>query len=250
MWARICASLGRGILRQQLGALDDHAVVAVAAMRRLLVDEGLLQRMQRRRLRQALLLRVQRGQALERGEDLPATPATGVTQERISTPSASTEHEPHCASPQPKRGPCRRKLVREHVEQRRVRGRRRPAAVRPFTLILSSSAIRILPWELKARLGELDTVPQTQYLPRFAGEVDRRERSDRWSGGGPARHARSLRLTPPGSLRSIADASRRRPLHQERRPKAACASPFRGGTPGCLSTIANLHQYQRDALLI
>jgi len=29
-------------------------------------------------------------------------------QERISTPSASTEHEPHCASPQPKRGPLSR----------------------------------------------------------------------------------------------------------------------------------------------
>ena len=28
-------------------------------------------------------------------------------QERISTPSSSTEHEPHCASPQPKRGPFR-----------------------------------------------------------------------------------------------------------------------------------------------
>jgi hypothetical protein len=74
-------------------------------------------------------------------------------------------------------------------------------------------------------------VPQTQYLPRFAGEVDPRERSDRWSGGGPARHARSLRLTPPGSLHSIADALRRRPLHQERRLKAACTSPFRGGIP-------------------
>ena len=40
--------------------------------------------------------------------DLPATCETAVTQDRISTPSASTEQEPHCASPQPKRGPFSR----------------------------------------------------------------------------------------------------------------------------------------------
>ena len=38
---------------------------------------------------------------------LPLTAATGVTQLRISFPSSSTEQAPHCASPQPKRGPCR-----------------------------------------------------------------------------------------------------------------------------------------------
>ena len=37
----------------------------------------------------------------------PETAATGVTHDRISFPSSSTEHAPHCASPQPKRGPCR-----------------------------------------------------------------------------------------------------------------------------------------------
>src|SRR5437016_13591761 len=35
------------------------------------------------------------------------TAATGVTQLRISLPSSSTEQAPHCARPQPKRGPCR-----------------------------------------------------------------------------------------------------------------------------------------------
>ena len=35
------------------------------------------------------------------------TAATGVTHERISFPSKSTEHAPHCARPQPNRGPCR-----------------------------------------------------------------------------------------------------------------------------------------------
>src|SRR3954454_10088973 len=38
---------------------------------------------------------------------LPLTAATGVTHERISLPSSSTEQAPHCARPQPKRGPCR-----------------------------------------------------------------------------------------------------------------------------------------------
>src|SRR5205085_3229372 len=37
----------------------------------------------------------------------PETAATGVTQERISFPSNNTEQAPHCARPQPKRGPCR-----------------------------------------------------------------------------------------------------------------------------------------------
>src|SRR5262249_8003464 len=96
---------GPWILRQQLGALDQHPVVAIAALRRLLVDERLLQRMERRRLREPLLLRIERGEALERGERLVATAATRGTQERDSTPSASTEPEPPCASPQPKRGP-------------------------------------------------------------------------------------------------------------------------------------------------
>ena len=64
---------------------------------------------------------------------------------------------------------------------------------------------------VSVKLDRREAVPRTQYLPRFAGELDRRERSDRWSGGGSPRHARSLRLTPPGS----------------RSP----TSPFRGGTP-------------------
>jgi len=46
--------------------VDQHAVVAVAALRRLLVNEGLLQRMERRRLREPVLLRIERREALER----------------------------------------------------------------------------------------------------------------------------------------------------------------------------------------
>src|SRR6266516_6162924 len=37
----------------------------------------------------------------------PETAATGVTHERISFPSNNTEQAPHCANPQPNRGPCR-----------------------------------------------------------------------------------------------------------------------------------------------
>src|SRR4029453_3940555 len=56
---------GARLLCEQLGALDQHAVVAVTALRRLLVDEGLLQRMERRGLRYSLLLRIKSCEALE-----------------------------------------------------------------------------------------------------------------------------------------------------------------------------------------
>src|SRR5262245_51714673 len=71
---------------------------------------------------------------------LPDTAATGVTQERISLPSSSTEHAPHCARPQPKRGPCRcNSLCRTYS-----RGVSRLAVTlctRPFTLIFNLLAI-------------------------------------------------------------------------------------------------------------
>src|SRR4051812_28863556 len=38
--------------------------------------------------------------------DLPITREVGVMQDRISTPSASTEQQPHCPRPHPNRGPC------------------------------------------------------------------------------------------------------------------------------------------------
>src|SRR6476659_8728185 len=66
----------------------------------------------------------------------PLTAATGVTQLRISLPSKSTEQAPHCARPQPKRGPCRwSSLCRTYS-----RGVSRLAVTlctRPLTLILS-----------------------------------------------------------------------------------------------------------------
>jgi len=55
--ANLCFARAR-ILREELGALDEHAVVAIAALRRLLIDERLLQRMQRRCRRETFLLRL------------------------------------------------------------------------------------------------------------------------------------------------------------------------------------------------
>src|SRR6185295_7380499 len=63
------ANLLDGRLRvpgEQLRPLDDLAVVAVAALQRLFVDHGLLQRMQLGGARKLSLLRVPGGQALER----------------------------------------------------------------------------------------------------------------------------------------------------------------------------------------
>src|SRR5262249_24557277 len=71
--ANLCFG-GAWILRQQLGALDQHSVVAIAALRRLLVDERLLQRMEHWRLREPLLLCVERREALERGQRFVGDP--------------------------------------------------------------------------------------------------------------------------------------------------------------------------------
>src|SRR5581483_5289227 len=58
--------------RQQIGRMDDHPVLAVAALRHLQLDPRLLQRMQRRRgARSPALLRIQRRQPLQRRHRLP-----------------------------------------------------------------------------------------------------------------------------------------------------------------------------------
>src|SRR5260221_11446093 len=70
----------------------------------------------------------------------PLTAATGVTHERISLPSSNTEHAPHCASPQPKRGPCRwSSLCRTY--RRGVSRLAVTECTRPFTLIFNLLAI-------------------------------------------------------------------------------------------------------------
>src|SRR3954454_4522498 len=71
---------------------------------------------------------------------LPLTAATGVTHERISLPSSNTEQAPHCAKPQPKRGPCRWsslcRTYRSGVSRLAV-----TLCTRPFTLIFNLLAI-------------------------------------------------------------------------------------------------------------
>src|SRR5438105_9640624 len=64
-----------GVLRrrQQVRSLDDHAVLAITALRHLQLDPGLLQRMDRGRCtRRAALLRPESRKALERRDRLAA----------------------------------------------------------------------------------------------------------------------------------------------------------------------------------
>src|SRR5262249_38192588 len=70
----------------------------------------------------------------------PLTAATGVTQERISLPSSSTEQAPHCARPQPNRGPCRWSSLCK-TYRRGVSRLALTPCVSPFTLILRLLAI-------------------------------------------------------------------------------------------------------------
>src|SRR5947207_9239475 len=88
---------------------------------------------------------------------LPETAATGVTQLRISLPSSSTEQAPHCARPQPKRGPCRcSSLCRTYSS-----GVSRLAVTlctRPFTLIFNLLAILTL--RLGTAIGATEVVEE------------------------------------------------------------------------------------------
>ena len=70
----------------------------------------------------------------------PLTAATGVTHERISFPSSNTEHAPHCARPQPKRGPCRWSSLCNTYRSGVSRLALTPC-VSPFTLIFRLLAI-------------------------------------------------------------------------------------------------------------
>src|SRR5689334_21643953 len=70
----------------------------------------------------------------------PLTAYTGVTQERISFPSSSTEQAPHCARPQPNRGPCRWSSLC-NTYRRGVSRLALTPWVSPFTLILMLFAI-------------------------------------------------------------------------------------------------------------
>ena len=51
---------------------------------------------------------------------LPIAVEAGVTQERISFPSSSTEHAPHCARPQPNCESVDTQFIPKHIEKRGV----------------------------------------------------------------------------------------------------------------------------------
>ena len=74
---------------------QDHAVQAEAALRRLFVDERLLDRVR--------LLR--RAETLERRDARAGNGETGVTHERTARPPIITVHAPHWPRPQPNFGP-------------------------------------------------------------------------------------------------------------------------------------------------
>src|ERR1700730_7543912 len=88
--------------------------------------------------------------------DLPATSATGATREGSPPPPPSTEQEPHCASPQPNFGP-RKASSFASTYSNGVSGLEATGRARPFTVMLSSSAIGFLPSEARG-LGGLHLV--------------------------------------------------------------------------------------------
>ena len=111
MCARISASLGFGVALEQRLRAHDHAGDAVAALRGLLVDEGVLQRPGPRRVpRPSTVVTC----AARRGE-------IGIRQENAASPSTITVQAPHWPRPQPNLAPFRREVVAQHVEQRRRR---------------------------------------------------------------------------------------------------------------------------------
>src|SRR5205085_4077770 len=116
---------------------------------------------------------------------LPLTAATGVTHDRISFPSNSTEQAPHCARPQPKRGPCRWsslcRTYRSGVSRLAV-----TLCTRPLTLIFNLLAIPTL---------------QSNGDAAVAKEVDSRDNSVRDLTTVPGTNSRSLtKGRRPGSV--------------------------------------------------
>src|ERR1700691_3938077 len=63
---------------------------------------------------------------------------------RISSPSSSTEHEPHCAIPHPSRGPLNFSSLRS-TKIRGVSGAADTTCFAPFTVKVSSLTISSLP---------------------------------------------------------------------------------------------------------
>src|SRR5712691_4294293 len=87
---------------EQFRCAHDHAVDAIAALGRLLLDEGALQRMRV----------VEGAEAFDRGDVDLAIEPIGVTQERTARPPMRTVQAPHWASPQPNFAPLSPRSLR------------------------------------------------------------------------------------------------------------------------------------------
>src|SRR5207302_7563767 len=124
MPVHMATDLGRGgprVLREKFRALDQHAVVAVAALWRLLLDESLLQWMQRWRLRQALLLGIPGRQAFERGHRLVRDIADRGNAGADFDPVSQHRTGAALSEPAAKARPAQLKLVGEDIKQRCIR---------------------------------------------------------------------------------------------------------------------------------
>src|SRR5258708_12411599 len=76
---------------------------------------------------------------------LPTAYETGVMHVRTSSPSSSTEHEPHCTIPQPSRGPLNFSSLRS-TKIRGVSGAPDTTCFAPFTDRVNSLAMFFPPW--------------------------------------------------------------------------------------------------------
>ena len=86
--------IGVGRLRivfQQRGDGHDHAALAIAALRHIVIHPGFLD----------FVRRVARGQSFDGNDLLPTASLTCMAQERVATPSIWTVQAPHCAMPHP-----------------------------------------------------------------------------------------------------------------------------------------------------
>ena len=88
---------------------NDHAAGAIAALRGLLVDEGLLQWMQL----------VEGAEPLQRGDLVRTEVRDQDRAERTAAPLMSTAQAPHCARPQPNFRAIELEIVAQHVDRRR-----------------------------------------------------------------------------------------------------------------------------------
>ena len=97
---------------EQIHGGNHHSALAKAALRHLFIDPRLLDRVQALGALNPFCAAQTPGNPSIVVTRLPTTEETGVMHERTSLPSTSTAQAPHCASPQPKRGPVNPRVLR------------------------------------------------------------------------------------------------------------------------------------------